>query len=399
VGIGTGDFTIEMWFKTTSTTQYAQLIGNETSGAATGFSLLINNSANDEGDIAVYPRGTPVAVSSSGGWADDEWHHLAVTRAGETVRLFVDGSIVDSGTDSGSWSGDDMWVGANNQFSGRDFEGYIDDLRIVKGLAVYTGPFIPPTGPLAVNATPVTPLPFSPTSLTNLAAWYDASDAATLAQNSDGTTAASAEDDPVGYWQAKAGTANLTQSVNNNRPTLKLASQGGKATLLFDGANDYLLNAGLNLSSSSAFTLMAVVRYNDPEGGIQLSVAFAGGGPSYAGGALEINRSGEAYGGTVGSVATGDEVNVAGGTPNSSFVVHGLRFDEPDISVFVGGTGVATGTRAAPAGSDAGLHVGAYDDGIVPASCNIAEIVYYTRALTSGEIAQLQTYFDSKWGL
>ena len=254
--------------------------------------------------------------------------------------------------------------------------------------------------PLAGRPAPAT---FVPSDLTNLAAWYDASDAGTLAQTSNGTTPATAENNPVGFWQAKAGGANLTQSVNNNRPTLKLASQGGKATLFFDGANDYLLNAGLNLSSSSAFTLMAVVRYNDPEGAIQLSVAFAGrdegGGPWFAGGALEINRSGAGYGGTVGSVASGSDVNVAGGTPGSAFVVHGLRFDQPNIAVIVDGVEVASGTRGGTASSNAGLHIGAYLDGFVPASCNIAEIVYYTRALSSGEIAQLQAHFDSKWGL
>jgi hypothetical protein len=146
--LGTGDFTVEMWFKTTSTNQYAQLIGNEGfSEFYFGWTLLINNDGFGGGQIAVYRDGGFVVASSSGDWSDDAWHHIALVRSGSTVTLYIDGAVYGTATDTGSWNGDAYFVGRNNQFFGRDLIGYIDELRIVKGTAVYTANFTPPTAP------------------------------------------------------------------------------------------------------------------------------------------------------------------------------------------------------------------------------------------------------------
>jgi hypothetical protein len=98
---------------------------------------------------------------------------------------------------------------------------------------------------MAMNARLLRPLAteFDPRRIAGLLAWYDASDLSTLAQNSDGTTAASAQSDPVGYLRDKGPNGhNMTQSDNNLRPLLQLNEQGGKSTLLFDGSNDRLIN-------------------------------------------------------------------------------------------------------------------------------------------------------------
>jgi len=135
VNIGTGDFVIEMWFKTSSSVQYAQLIGNESSGSSEGFSLLINNDSSTGGQVAFY-RGGLVVSTSSGDWSDDQWHYLALSRSGTTVRLYIDGAIASTGTSSASLtSSASMFVGYNNAFPPRNVVGYIDDLRITVGSA------------------------------------------------------------------------------------------------------------------------------------------------------------------------------------------------------------------------------------------------------------------------
>ena len=140
VALGTGDFTIEMWINTTSTTQYAQLIGNENPG----FTLLINNGTSTDGKIAIYV-GTLVAVTSAGGYNDGKWHHIAVTRTGTALTIWVDGASGATATSSASYSGSgNLWIGRNNAYAGRDLIGYIDDLRITKGVARYVANFIPP---------------------------------------------------------------------------------------------------------------------------------------------------------------------------------------------------------------------------------------------------------------
>lgn len=135
--LGTGDFTIEMFFKTNSSVQYAQLIGNEVSGGSAGFSLLINNDSSTGGQIALY-RGSLIVQSASGDWSDDAWHHIAVVRSGSTVTLYIDGTSYGSGTTSASFNGGNYYVAYNNEFGPRNLVGYIDDLRITKA-ARYTG--------------------------------------------------------------------------------------------------------------------------------------------------------------------------------------------------------------------------------------------------------------------
>ena len=244
---------------------------------------------------------------------------------------------------------------------------------------------------------------FDPRNLSGLVAWYDASDLQYLAQTSSGATAATADNDPVAYWAPRFGSAVLTQTVNNNRPALKLASVNGRASLAFDGSNDRLSNATLNLTLANAFTLCAVLKYNVPATGHQIPVAFTNtdgfGSPSFGGGTIEINRTGNTFGAVVGSRLAANENAVNGGTPTSAAVAHLVRFDNPTISLFTNGTSRGTATRTQAANSDSGLFVGAYATGILPANINACEIVYYSRALTDSEITRLQRYFAARWGL
>jgi len=138
--LGTGDFTIEMWFKTASSVQYAQLIGNESSG----YSLLMNNASSTAGDIALY-NGSLVCASSGTSYRDDAWHHVAVTRLGTALTIWVDGVSKATATSSASYSGQTNYVGRNNVYAPRNFVGYIDELRITKGVARYTATFTPST--------------------------------------------------------------------------------------------------------------------------------------------------------------------------------------------------------------------------------------------------------------
>ena len=94
---------------------------------------------------------------------------------------------------------------------------------------------------------------FDPRSIAGLAAWYDASDASSLFQNSNGTTAVSALNDPVGRWSDKSGNArHLTQATNSQRPLYRPADQNGRGVLRMEitpfntmaTAWDAQLNAG-----------------------------------------------------------------------------------------------------------------------------------------------------------
>lgn len=87
---------------------------------------------------------------------------------------------------------------------------------------------------LATAGTPFTPARLFDT-LGYGGGWFDGSDMSTMWQDAAGTTAVTAESQPVGKWTPKAGTAGLyfRQATAGKRPTLG-------AGLVFDGADDYL---------------------------------------------------------------------------------------------------------------------------------------------------------------
>jgi hypothetical protein len=81
--------------------------------------------------------------------APSTWHHVAVTRSGLTYRAFVDGVQVYVNTEANfSFSEDKLWIaGCHTAGDNGDLKGYIDELRVVKGVAVWTSDFTPPTTP------------------------------------------------------------------------------------------------------------------------------------------------------------------------------------------------------------------------------------------------------------
>lgn len=138
LNISTGDFALELFFKSDSSTRYAQLIGNEL--GYSGFTLLVNNDSFTGGQVGMYLRGNPTIFSSAGDFTDNQWHHVALSRSGSTLNLYLDGSLSSTVTNSTSFSGADMWLGKNNYYSGRALVGYIDEVRITVGSARgYTG--------------------------------------------------------------------------------------------------------------------------------------------------------------------------------------------------------------------------------------------------------------------
>jgi len=97
---------------------------------------------------------TAVLVSATVSDYLNEWTHIAFTRVGSTNRLFVNGALVDTATASDNYSNTISVVGGGRYGSNSinvSFQGYIDDLRITKGVARYTAGFTPPTQTFALR--------------------------------------------------------------------------------------------------------------------------------------------------------------------------------------------------------------------------------------------------------
>lgn len=73
------------------------------------------------------------------------WHHVAIVRNGSTFTVYLDG--VASGTNTASNSADpsNLYLGYDPADTSSIFAGYLDDIRLTKGVARYTSNFDVPT--------------------------------------------------------------------------------------------------------------------------------------------------------------------------------------------------------------------------------------------------------------
>lgn len=92
-----------------------------------------------------------ITPNSGGGIATNEWHHIALTRQSDNyVRIYVDGQLYNTSPDiSRIWDlGLSRYLEIGRYANTAYFDGYVSDLRIVKGTAVYTENFSVPTEPV-----------------------------------------------------------------------------------------------------------------------------------------------------------------------------------------------------------------------------------------------------------
>ena len=204
--MGSSDFTLELWINsdgvTTANRNFFSL-GNPVQFQHNVTNNVIWFSIKDTSN-------STMATATSPSIGDGQWHHLAVTRSGNTFRAFLDGIQYYTTTSSGTVGGLDgnyPSIGSYNSGSNAyGFNGKISNLRFVKGTAVYTSSFRPPTEPLT-NITNTKLLCCNNSSVTG----YTVSPAA-LAASGSGNPAASTDspfDDPAGFVFGDAGDQNV----------------------------------------------------------------------------------------------------------------------------------------------------------------------------------------------
>jgi len=145
--IGAGDFTIEFWVNHDSITYY-QTPYVQGYGMAGSFIIQTGNS---DGKWLVYIDGSIVLSETTSTVNTNTWYHIAITRSGSTIRLFRDGVQTGSGTSSVdvNFSG-----AASISYPTAPLIGRVSNFRYVKGTALYTSAFTPPTSALtAISGT------------------------------------------------------------------------------------------------------------------------------------------------------------------------------------------------------------------------------------------------------
>ena len=144
--VGTGDFTVE-WFQyqTDFSSSWPRIF---TVGSYPSTSIGVSI---EGGTFYVWLTGGYRLYASTGS-ISNRWVHFAVTRSGTTLRIFKNGVLLKSGTDSTNVtnSSTSLYIGSEAT-SGTYFGGLITNFHFVKGSALYTSAFIP-SGPLSAGA-------------------------------------------------------------------------------------------------------------------------------------------------------------------------------------------------------------------------------------------------------
>ena len=137
---GVGDFTVELLINTTTAAEKV-LVDQYQSGNTNSWQFAVR-----DGRLSWYSGGyvlTGAAAVNNGAW-----HHVAAARSAGTLRFFVDG-VLDGSAALGHNFNTNLVLGIGAQVGERssayDFPGYIDELRITKGVGRYTANFTPPT--------------------------------------------------------------------------------------------------------------------------------------------------------------------------------------------------------------------------------------------------------------
>jgi len=143
--LGSSDFTIETWVYPTASPAQPIIIGQWTSSYA--WVLLLSNDGNRYLRGLLY-NGLFNDYVSTSALSLNSWNHCAFVRESNTVSLYLNGTSVYSTTFTGSVSTSTsaLSIGANS-VGGSPFQGYLDDVRVTKGVARYTSNFTVPTAP------------------------------------------------------------------------------------------------------------------------------------------------------------------------------------------------------------------------------------------------------------
>jgi hypothetical protein len=245
--LGSVDFTIECWFNSTSfaSEQGQALVSRYNYVGASGYGWLIvipNSTAINfvvGNDIV-----NSISVSSL---STNTWYHVAVSRSSTTTKMFLNGIQIGSfSTSNFADAGTALQIGRTNTVT-NDFSGYITDVRVVKGTAVYTSAFTPPATPLTAIAN---------TSLLTL-------------QNNQSVNNNTFLDN---------STNNLLVTRNGNTTQGTFSPYGGNWSNYFDGNGDYLSIANNSaFNQNTAFTVECWV--NSSAGGYfftQLNSGYLG---------------------------------------------------------------------------------------------------------------------------
>lgn len=400
---GTGAMTIEMWVNFASlpdngsisgfcgTLQEPGYAGNNSWWLGLlnqGGTTYLNLGRHGDGQIYAKTEWSPNA---------NTWYYVAaVKQESGNIRLFVDGvSLSVTQSSSSGW--------ADNNFSQTNFcigviatpayfNGYIDDLRVTKGIARYTSNFTPPTAPFPN---------ISLLSIPGLSLWLKADAGVTTSGSS------------VTAWSDQSGNGNdATGDLGGGTaPVLAANSLNGKPGIQFNGNQILLTNNFYPVNYNTPITMIGVAKAS----------ASTVKGSQYAARWFETASNqgafdtGLVFGPYNGTPAFGSLVGVSYQGENN-VLNSSMGENEKGLAILVNNgvnskyyhNGALKGTYnfgwTGGDSTDGGFAIGATYIPNLPvidfkSTSTIYELAIYNRAITSQERQQVEAYLNSKYSI
>jgi hypothetical protein len=155
--LGSSDFTIDCWFNANAAGNL-RLCGQSEVTITTASSFIIDKSAANFMSATVWVGAAAIVVTGTTAFSNvlnPGWHHLALVRTGDILKLFIDG--IQEGGDVAlvgaiNNSADALAVGSRRDAGLNPWNGWIDEFRLTVGFAKWASNFTPPTSAYTINS-------------------------------------------------------------------------------------------------------------------------------------------------------------------------------------------------------------------------------------------------------
>jgi hypothetical protein len=221
---------------------------------------------------------------------------------------------------------------------------------------------------------------FLPSDIAGLQLWLDANDASTLFQDAAKTTLAG-DGDVIGAWADKSGQVNdATQATTSKKPTRQDGIVGGLPVVRGDTDDDMIISVGA-LTNETIFAVSSHA-VNNASGVIigQPANFFL----LYS---ATVNRVEYKY--------DNQAVLITGGFVETSPIILVASYDGTNQNISVNGGAFISSA----VGSVSHTFTRLFSRGANVLNGDIAEILVYDSALAAGNIALVNAYLSTKWGI
>jgi hypothetical protein len=297
-----------MWVRHTNSSIQTTYFGDSTFGPSAGM-YFYRTSTNT---LSAYTSSQ--LVESTAIVQPYVWNHVAVSRSGTTLRIFINGQVVGTVTNSENLSQTECFIGNDAGPSGQ-FTGYMSNVRVVKGVAVYTGTFTPPTSPLTATQSAGTGIAAITGTQTSLLTFQNPTivDNSTFA-NTLTLTGANVQVADNNIPPVNSGIGKDNSGNNNHWGTGNIDQTTGLSTYdaVYDSPTDYVDSSG-NIIGDYA-VMVANSNYTLTNGG--LSIYRPGATQSYVLGDMPISYGKFYWEVTVTTLASNyPRIGIAGSDP------------------------------------------------------------------------------------